>query len=113
MNNLVNKVNLIGHLGADPEVRTLDNGNKMAMFRVATSENYRDNQGNKVENTHWHDIVAWGPNADRVEKFLKKGKHVALEGKLVSNAYTDKDGNKRYSTDVHLNEFLMLGKKEE
>ncbi len=111
MNTLVNKVNLIGRLGADPEVRTLDNGKKMARFSLATDDSYRNQNGERVEQVQWLNIVAWGPAAERVEKILAKGKQVAVEGKLVSNSYTDKEGVKRYSTDVHLNEFLILERK--
>lgn len=113
MNNLVNKVNLIGRLGGDPEVRTLENGNKMARFSLAADDSYRNQKGERVEQVQWLSIVAWGPSAERAEKLLKKGKHVAIEGKLVSSSYTDKEGQKRYSTDVHLNEFLLLGKKDD
>ncbi len=113
MNNLVNKVQLIGRLGSDPEVRSLDNGRKMAKFSIATDESYRDSTGNKVENTQWHNIIAWGPTAEYAEKYLKKGQLLALEGKLVSNTYTDKEGNKRYSTDVHASEFMILASKKE
>lgn len=111
MNSLANKVNLIGRLGADPEIRTLEDDRKMARFSIATDEYYRNADGDRVEKTHWHQIVAWGPAAERVEKLLAKGKQIALEGKLVSNSYTDKEGNKRYSTDVHLQEFLLLERK--
>ncbi len=113
MNNLVNKVNLIGRLGQDPEVKQLEKGSKMARFSLATDDSYRDAQGNRVENTHWHTIVAWGPAAERVEKVLKKGRYVAIEGKLVSNTYTDKEGIKRYNTDVHVGDFLVLDPKKE
>jgi single-strand DNA-binding protein len=111
MNSLANKVNLIGRLGADPEIKTLDNGKKMARFPIATDEVYRDSEGNRVEKTHWHQIVVWEPAVGRVEKLLAKGKQIALEGKLISNSYTDKEGNKRFSTDVHLQEFLLLERK--
>jgi single-strand DNA-binding protein len=113
MNNLVNKVQLIGRLGSDPEVRSLDNGRKMAKFSIATDESYRDSKGNKVENIQWHNIVAWATTAEYCEKYLKKGQLVALEGKLVSSSYTDKEGNKRYSTDVHAGEFMILASKKE
>lgn len=112
MNTLVNKVQLIGRLGIDPEVRNLDNGSKMARIRIATNEGYRDAKGEKVENTQWHNVVAWGPTAEFAEKYLSKGRQVLVEGRLVNSEYTDKEGNKRYSTDVHVNEFLILDKKE-
>jgi single-strand DNA-binding protein len=113
MNNIVNRVQLIGRLGIDPEVRSLDNGRKMARFSIATDESYKDNAGNKVENTQWHNIVAWGPQAEYAAKFLKKGQLIALEGKLVSGSYTDKEGQKRYTTDVHAAEFMILASKKE
>ncbi len=112
MNTIVNKVQLIGHLGMDPEVRTINEGRKMAKFSLATNENYKDAAGKMVENTQWHNLIAWGKTAELVEQLCAKGKQVAVEGKLVNNSYTDKDGNKRYSTDIHINEFKLLGKKE-
>ncbi len=113
MNNLVNKVQLIGRMGMNPEVRSLENNRKMARFSIATDESYKDSDGKKVENTQWHNIVAWGNTAEFVEKYLKKGQLLALEGKLVSSSYTDKEGNKRFSTDVHANEFMILSSKKE
>lgn len=112
MNNLVNKVNLIGRLGANPEIRTLENGRKLARIRMATDEVYRDAKGEKKENTQWHTLVAWGDTAERAEKFLAKGKQIAVEGKLSHRDYTDKDGQKRYTTEITVNTFMMLGKKD-
>ena len=111
MNALRNKVQLIGNLGKEPEVRTLESGKKMALFSVATHEDYRNANGEKVTETQWHNLVAWGKLAEIVEKYLGKGKEVAIEGKLVSRSYNDKDGNKKYSTEIHVNELLMLGAK--
>ncbi len=108
---LKNKVQLIGNLGNAPEVRTLDGGKKMARFSVATNESYRNAKGEKITETQWHSLVAWGKVAEIVEKYLVKGKEVMIEGKLVNRTYTDKDGNKKYSTEVHVNELLMLGEK--
>ena len=108
---LKNKVQLIGNLGNAPEVRTLDGGKKMARFSVATNESYRNAKGEKITETQWHNLVAWGKVAEIVEKYLIKGKEVMIEGKLVNRTYTDKDGNKKYSTEVQVNEILMLGEK--
>ncbi len=108
---LKNKVQLIGNLGNAPEVKTLDSGKKMARFSVATNENYRNAKGEKVTETQWHNLVAWGKVAEIAEKFLIKGKEVAIEGKLVNRSYSDKDGNKKYITEVVVNELLLLGVK--
>lgn len=111
MNNLRNRVYLIGRLGAQPETKTLANGNAMARFSIATSESYKNDKGEKVEDTQWHNLVAWGKTAEIAGKYLEKGKEVAIEGKLVSRAYTDKDGVKRTSIDIVVSELLMLGGK--
>ena len=108
---LKNKVQLIGNLGNAPEVKTLESGKKMARFSEATSENYRNAKGEKVTETQWHSLVAWGKVAEIVEKYLSKGKEVAIEGKLINRSYNDKDGNKKYITEIQVNELLMLGVK--
>ena len=108
---LKNKVQLIGNLGANPEVNTLDGGRKLARFNVATSETYRNAKGDKVTDTQWHTLVAWGKVAEIAEKYLKKGSEIAVEGKLINRTYNDKDGNKKYITEVQVNEVLMLGEK--
>ena len=110
MNALKNKVQLIGNLGQDPEIVTLENGNKLAKFSIATSDTYKNAMGEKVEDTQWHQIVAWGKTADIVENYLSKGKQVVVEGKLTHRSYETKDGEKRYITEVRCNELLMLGK---
>ena len=110
MNALKNKVQLIGNLGQDPEIVTLESGNKLAKFSIATSDSYKNAQGQKVEDTQWHNIVAWGKTAEIVESYLTKGKQVAIEGKLMHRSYETKDGDKRYITEVRCNELLMLGK---
>ncbi len=109
---LKNKVQLIGNLGNAPEVKTLDSGKKMARFSIATNESYRNAKGEKITETQWHNIIAWGKVAEIAEKYLTKGKEVMLEGKLVNRNYTDKDGNKKYITEVQLSELLLLGEKE-
>lgn len=110
MNALKNKVQLIGNLGQDPEIVNLDGGKKLAKFFIATSETYKNAQGEKVEDTQWHNVVAWGKTAEIVENFLSKGKQVAIEGKLTHRSYETKEGEKRYVTEVTCNELLMLGK---
>lgn len=109
---LKNKVQLIGNLGNKPEIRTTEGGKKMARFSVATNETYRTAKGEKVTETQWHNLIAWGKVADIAEQFLNKGSEVAIEGKLVNRNYTDKEGNKRYVTEVQVNEVLMLGDKK-
>lgn len=111
MSNLRNKVQLIGHLGNDPEIIKLESGKKLAKFTIATNESYKNEKGEKVEDTQWHNLVAWNKTAEIVEKYLKKGKEVAVEGKLTSRTYDDKEGNKRYITEVVVSELLMLGGK--
>jgi single-strand DNA-binding protein len=106
---LKNKVQLIGNLGNAPEVKTTESGKKLARFSVATNESYRNAKGEKITETTWHNLVAWGKVAEIAEKYLTKGKEVAIEGKLINRSYTDKDGNKKYITEVEVNEILMFG----
>jgi single-strand DNA-binding protein len=108
---LKNKVQLIGNLGNAPDIKKLESGKKLAKFSVATHENYRNAKGEKVTETLWHNLVAWGKLAEIAEKYLTKGKEVAIEGKLISRSYNDKEGNKRYITEIQVNELLMLGGK--
>ena len=112
MNTLRNRVQLIGNLGTAPEVKTLNGGLKMAKLVIATNETYKNQKGEKVTETTWHNVTAWGNQADFAEKFLEKGAEVAIDGKLQNNNYTDKDGVKRYVTNIVVNEFTMLGKKK-
>lgn len=109
MNTMKNRVQLIGHVGNDPEVKTFEGG-KVANFNIATNDSYTNKKGEKVEQTEWHRIVAWDKNAEIIEKFVTKGKEIAVEGKLTSRSYDDKDGNKRYITEVIVNDILLLGK---
>jgi len=111
MNTLRNKVQLIGNLGNDPEIITLDSGKKLAKFSVATNESYKNAQGERVTDTQWHNVIAWGKTADIIESYVTKGKEVAIEGKLTTRSWDDKEGNKRYTTEVVCNELLMLGNK--
>lgn len=112
MNSLRNSVKLIGHLGADPEIKKLESGKAVAKFSMATRDTYKNAKGDKVTETQWHRIVAWGAKAEYAEKYLRKGLHIALAGKLTHNSYEDKDGIKRYTTDVVANEFVLLTKPD-
>jgi single-strand DNA-binding protein len=111
MSTLRNKVQLIGNLGNDPEIITLDSGKKLAKFSLATNESYKDAAGQKTDKVEWHNLVAWGKTCDIIEKYLTKGKEVAVEGKLTSRSYETKEGEKRYITEVVVNELLMFGNK--
>ncbi len=113
MNNLRNRVNLIGRLGAQPEVNTLDSGTKMARFSIAVNNTYKDREGKYITDTQWHTINAWGAQADLVARLLQKGQEVALEGRLVNRSYQSKDGEKKYVTNIELQEFLLIGSKVE
>ncbi|HYG18312.1 MAG TPA: single-stranded DNA-binding protein [Ohtaekwangia sp.] len=107
MANLRNSVQLIGRLGKDPEVRTFDSGKKQATFSIATSDTYKNQKGEKVEETQWHNLVIWGKLADIAGQYLKKGSEVAVEGKLIHRAYETK-GEKKYMTEVVVNDLVML-----
>lgn len=111
MNALRNKVQLIGHVGIDPEIKTFENDRKLANLTLATSEIYRNDKGEKIEETQWHKIVAWGKTAEIIEKYVTKGKEIAIEGKLVHRSYDDKNGDKKYVTEVVVNDLLLLGSK--
>jgi|SRR6185437_1025779 len=111
MNALKNKVQLIGNLGNAPEVKNTEKGRKLAKFSIATNETYYNAKGEKVTETQWHNLVAWGKVAEVVEKYLNKGSEVAIEGKLMNSNYTDKDGNKRYYTEIQVHELLLIGGK--
>lgn len=108
---LKNKVQLIGNLGNAPEIKNTESGKKLARFSIATNESYRNTQGEKVSETTWHNLVAWGKVADLAEKFLNKGTEVVIEGKLINRSYTDKEGNKKYITEIQVNEMLLLNNK--
>ncbi len=108
MKTLRNKVNLIGNLGTNPEVKLLEGGNKLAKVTIATNESFKNNKGEKVTETQWHNLVAWGKNADVLEKYTKAGSKVVIEGKLMNRHYTDKTGQKRYITEVEVSEVMIL-----
>jgi single-strand DNA-binding protein len=111
MYSLRNKVQLIGNLGKNPEIRSTEQGKKWATFSLATNETYTNQQGEKVKETHWHSLVAWGKIAELVEKYLNKGSEVAVEGKLVNKDYTDKEGVKRNVTEIQVSDLVMFGGK--
>lgn len=113
MSNLRNSVRLIGHLGQNPDVKELSSGKKLTRFSLATNESYKNEAGEKVTETQWHSITVWGKQAELAARYLKKGSEVAIEGKLTNHSYVDRDGVKRYSTDIILNEFVMIGGKKE
>ncbi len=108
---LSNKVQLIGYLGMNPEVRSFGES-KMARLSIATDSSYRNKQGQKVEQADWHTLVIWGKGAELAEKLLSKGRKVAIDGKLVSRSYENKEGKKNYITEVHVSEFLLLDKNK-
>lgn len=111
MNSLRNKVQLIGNLGANPEIKKFETGKKVARFSLATTETYKNEKGEKVKETQWHTIIAWNKLADLVETYLTKGNEIAVEGKLVNRSWTDKTGTKKYITEIVMNEMLMLKTK--
>lgn len=111
MNTIRNKVQLIGNLGNDPDVKQLESGKTLAKLSLATNDRYTNQKGEKVEDTQWHNLIAWGKTAELAEKYLKKGSEVAIEGKLTSRSYESKEGQKKYITEVVINEILMLGGK--
>jgi single-strand DNA-binding protein len=112
MNSLKNKVTLIGNLGMDPELKELDSGRKLAKVSIATNESYKNNKGEKVTETQWHNLVAWGKTAEFMGKYLQKGSEVVIEGKLINRNYTDKDGAKKYITEIQVNDMLIVGSRK-
>ena len=110
MNAMRNRVQLIGNVGNDPEIKTLETGKKLAHLTIATNEIYKNEKGDKVEKTEWHRVTAWGKTAEIIEKFVVKGKEVAIDGKLTHRSYDDKNGEKRFITEVVVNEILLLSK---
>ena len=113
MNTLKNKVHLIGNLGFDPEVREIAKGRKVARISVATNDSYRNAAGERITDTQWHTVVAWGTTAEAVERLLRKASPIALEGRLVHRSYETKEGVKRYITEVVLNDFQLLQPRPE
>ncbi|MBK8290739.1 MAG: single-stranded DNA-binding protein [Flammeovirgaceae bacterium] len=111
MKSVRNSVQLIGRLGKDPEVKTFGKSQK-ASFSIATTDSYKNDKGEKVEDTQWHNVIVWGKLADIAGQYLKKGAEVALEGKLVHRVYETDKGEKRYITEINVNDFAMLGSKQ-
>ena len=109
----VNKAILLGNLGKDPEIRRLDDGRAVANFSIATSESYKNNAGEKVTNTEWHNIVLWSPLAEIAENYLKKGSQVYIEGKISNRSYEDKEGVKKYISEVVGRDITLLGRAPE
>ncbi len=113
MNALRNKVSLIGRLGAQPELVTFESGRTLARFSIATNESYKDKSGKWQDQTQWHNIVAWGKTANLVGEILNKGQEVIVQGRIVNKSYETKSGEKRYSTEIEMNEFLALGNNKD
>jgi single-strand DNA-binding protein len=111
MNSVRNSVRLVGNLGMDPEVKSFDGNKKLAKLSVATSESYKNDKGERVTDTQWHNLVLWGAQAKFAEDYLKKGDEVAIEGRLTNRNYIDKDGNKRYACEVVVNDCIKVGRK--
>jgi len=111
MNAIVNREQLIGRLGTDPEMKKFDNGSTLARLSLATDASYKDKSGKKVEETHWHNLVCWNKTAELAERLLAKGKEVAIDGKLINRSYEDGEGNRRYLSEVRVDQFLLFGKK--
>ena len=108
MNAMRNKVQLIGHIGNDPEVKTFGENKKVAHLNLATNETYKNDKGEKVEETQWHRVVAWGKLAEIIEKYVTKGKEIGIEGKITYRSYDDKTGEKRYITEIVANDLILL-----
>ncbi len=113
MNSIRNSVMLIGNLGQDPELAITPNGNKVAKFSLATNEAYRNQGGERITTTEWHRCAAWGKLAETIGSFCKKGKEIAVRGKLTHRSYEDKDGIRRYITEVVVSDFTLLSSKEQ
>lgn len=107
----VNKVILVGNLGADPEMRYTPGGMAVANFKLATSESFKDKEGNKQTKTEWHKVVAFNKLAEICGEYLSKGKQVYIEGKIQTRSWDDKDGNKKYTTEIVANSMQMLGSR--
>ncbi|WP_010249413.1 single-stranded DNA-binding protein [Myroides injenensis] len=111
MSSLKNRVQLIGRVGQDPEVKRFDGGSVKATLSIAINDVYYNDKNERVESTQWHNLVLWGKTAEIAEKFVTKGKEIAVEGKLNNRSFEDKEGNKRYVTEIIVSEILLLGSK--
>jgi len=110
MNSFKNNVQLIGHVGQEPEIITTESGKKLAKLSLATNDSFTNNQGEKITNTDWHNIIAWNGIANIIEQYVAKGKEIGIQGKLTTRSWEDKEGVKRYTTEVVCNEILLLSK---
>jgi len=110
MNSFKNNVQLIGHVGQEPEIITTESGKKLAKLSLATNESFTNAQGEKITNTDWHNIIAWNGTANIIEQYVIKGKEIGIQGKLTTRSWEDKEGIKRYTTEVVCNEILLLSK---
>lgn len=108
-----NRVQLIGNLGSAPELKEFNGNGKMARVSIATNERYKNAKGDYVTETTWHNLVIWGKQAESAVKYFRKGAEVAIEGKIVNRSYEDKDGSKKYVSEVHVSDFVLLGSKPE
>ncbi|WBL26737.1 single-stranded DNA-binding protein [Zunongwangia sp. HGR-M22] len=111
MSTLKNKVQLIGNVGNTPEIKILDTSKKVARFSLATNDYYRNQKGESLKDTQWHNLVAWNKKAELIENYVPKGKEIAIEGKLISRSYEDKEGNTKYITEILVHEIQLLGSK--
>ena len=111
MSNLRNRVQLIGNLGNTPEIKDFEGGKKLAKLSIATNESYRNQKGELVKETQWHNVIAWGKTAKIVEEYLDKGAEVCISGKLTSRSYEDAEGNKKYISEIVMQDLLMLGNR--
>jgi single-strand DNA-binding protein len=107
----LNKVTLIGNLGKDPEVQTLESGTKLVKFSLATTETFKDKSGNRQDQTEWHNVIVWQKLAEIAEKYLHKGSYIYLEGRIRTRTWDDKDGKKNYRTEIVADTFMMLDRK--
>jgi len=110
MNSFKNNVQLIGHVGQEPEIITTESGKKLAKLSLATNDSFTNTQGEKITNTDWHNIIAWNGTANIIEQYVSKGKEIGIQGKLTTRSWEDKEGIKRYTTEVVCNEILLLSK---
>jgi single-strand DNA-binding protein len=109
MNNIRNKVQLIGNVGQTPEIISIQKGKKLAKLTLATNEHYKDSKGDKKTETQWHNLIAWGKTAEIIENYVKKGEEIAIEGKIIYENFEGTDGIKKYVTKIRISEVLMLG----
>ena len=113
MSGSLNKVILIGNLGKDPELKMTPSGQALCRFSLATTENWKNQQGERQSKTEWHTIVVWGKHAETAEKYLRKGQQIMVEGRIQYREYTAQDGTKRYATDIRCDNFVMLGRRDD